>query len=119
MTALKCVFEVVVKENARERLGQNRLKRSYLGEEALHVDWRVFPVQPQFDGDLGDLADDADNAYNPERVGHTVCTSVCGSPMSLRDQLVGDEGHDLSIVRQSLGVMVWLTRHASKTADTI
>jgi hypothetical protein len=70
MTALKCVFEVVVKENARERLGQNRLKRSYLGEEALHVDWRVFPVQPQFDGDLGDLADDADNAYNPERVGH-------------------------------------------------
>ena len=42
----------------------------YLGDKAFRVDWRVFPVQPQFDGDLGDLADDANNADNTKRVGH-------------------------------------------------
>ncbi len=70
MPAIKCIFEFVVNENVRVRLGQHRLERVYLGDEAFHVNWGVFPVQPQFDGELGNLADDADNADNPKWVGH-------------------------------------------------
>ncbi len=62
MPAIECVFEVVVDENVCVCLGQDGLKRLDLCEEAFGVGRRVFPVQSQFDGGLGELADDADEA---------------------------------------------------------
>ncbi len=70
MLAIKRTPEVVANENVGVGLGQDRLECMYLGDEAFCVDGRIFPVQPQLDGDLGNLADDADNTDNPEQVGH-------------------------------------------------
>lgn len=70
MSAVKHIVEVIVQENVHVCLGQNRLECSYLGQEAFRVDWRVFPIQAEFDGELDDLAGDADHTHDPERVGH-------------------------------------------------
>jgi hypothetical protein len=111
MPALECIFEVVVDEQVRMRLGQNRLERFNLGHEAFCVDWRFFPVQSQFDGDLGDLANNANNAYNTKRVSHMF--------VNLREfDGVAKPGH-LKWGKAGSAQTTSLNRQTPKTADLI